>query len=335
MLSKEEEDQEYLEELSAEAALEEQEELQAQISAHAIHGTTPANNTSILHIMVGKKKAVALVDTGSSGTFIDSKFAQKAGCKISSAKPMTVIVANGAEIKSNAACSDCQYTVQGYTFKNDFRLLQLKGYDIILGTDWMLTHSPVKWDFKSQSLKIRYYGLQKIIFRPDTHPLECSVIPSEQLDKAMSKAVLGAIIYAATSPAEETSTPENNVVSDILDQFNDIFYEPEKLPPARDCDHQIDLLPGTKPVNKRAYRLPAYQKDALEKIIDQLIKSEVIRISLSPFSSPEILVRKKHGSWRLCIDYRQLNANTVKNKYPIPVIEDLLDELFVAKKFPK
>jgi hypothetical protein len=79
--------------------------------------------------------------------------------------------------------------------------------------------------------------------------------------------------------------------------------------------------------------LPAYQKDALEKIIEQLLDSEVIRVSLSPYSSPAILVRKKDGSWRLCIDYRQLNANTIKNKYPIPVIEDLLDELFGARFF--
>jgi hypothetical protein len=88
-------------------------------------------------------------------------------------------------------------------------------------------------------------------------------------------------------------------------------------------------------VNKRAYRLPIYQKDAMEKIIIKMLDSRVIRLSLSPFSSPAILVRKKDGSWHLCIDYRQLNANIVKNKYPIPVIEDLLDKLFGAKKISK
>jgi hypothetical protein len=71
----------------------------------------------------------------------------------------------------------------------------------------------------------------------------------------------------------------------------------------------------------------------MEKIIEQLLNSEVIRLSLSPFSCPAILVRKKDDSWRLCIEYMQLNANTVKNKYHITVIEDLLDKLFGAKKF--
>jgi hypothetical protein len=70
----------------------------------------------------------------------------------------------------------------------------------------------------------------------------------------------------------------------------------------------------------------------METIIEQLLWTKIIRLSLSPFSSPAILVRKKDGSWRLCMDYRQLNANTIKKMYPIPVIEDLLDELFGAKK---
>jgi predicted aspartyl protease len=84
--------------------------------------------------MIGKIKVVALVDTGRSGTLVDSRFALKAGCKVRSAKTMRVIVAKGAKMQSKAACKDCEYIVQGYKFKNDFRLLQLKGYDVILGT---------------------------------------------------------------------------------------------------------------------------------------------------------------------------------------------------------
>jgi hypothetical protein len=95
------------------------------------------------------------------------------------------------------------------------------------------------------------------------------------------------------------------------------------------------LQPDAKPVNIRPYRLPHYQKDAMESIIEQLLKSEFIRNSFSPYSSPAILVKKKDGTWRLCIDYRQLNLHTIKNKYPISVIEDLLDELNGAKWFSK
>jgi hypothetical protein len=78
-------------------------------------------------------------------------------------------------------------------------------------------------------------------------------------------------------------------------------------------------------MNIGPYRLPHYQKDAMESIIEQLPKSEFIRNSFSPDSSPAILVKKKDDTWRLCIDYRQLNLHTIKNKYSISVIEDLLD----------
>jgi hypothetical protein len=88
-------------------------------------------------------------------------------------------------------------------------------------------------------------------------------------------------------------------------------------------------------VNTRPYRLSHSQKDTMEALILQLLKKQVIRPSVSPYSSPTILVKKKDGTWRLCIDYQKLNKLTIKNKFPIPVIEDLLDELHGAKVFSK
>jgi len=73
----------------------------------------------------------------------------------------------------------------------------------------------------------------------------------------------------------------------------------------------------------------------MEEHINHMLKSQLIRPSISPYSSPVILVKKKDGTWRMCVDYRQLNSNTIKNKYPIPIIEDLLDELFGTKVFSK
>lgn len=100
-------------------------------------------------------------------------------------------------------------------------------------------------------------------------------------------------------------------------------------------DHTIPLSSDSRITAQRAYRLPHNKKDTLETLIEQLLKSNFIRPSMSPFSSPVILVKKKDGTWQMCVDYRHLNAGTIKNKYPIPIIEDLLDELCGAKYFSK
>jgi len=136
----------------------------------------------------------------------------------------------------------------------------------------------------------------------------------------------------------KTASTDSGIVpslQQLLDKYSDVFQEPTQLPPERDVDHKIPLLNGAEIVNSRPYRLSHGQKDTMESLILQLLKNQVIRPSVSPYSSPAILVKKKDGTWRLCIDYRKLNKLTVKNKYPIPVIEDLLDELHGAKIFSK
>jgi hypothetical protein len=107
------------------------------------------------------------------------------------------------------------------------------------------------------------------------------------------------------------------------------------LPPPMDSDHKMKLKATSTPLNVRPYRVPQKQKEEVEKLIQEMLQDVVIRPSHSPYSSPAILVRKKDGSWRLCIDYRELNAQTVKNKFPIPVIEDLLYELCGAQVYSK
>lgn len=115
-----------------------------------------------------------------------------------------------------------------------------------------------------------------------------------------------------------------------------MFQEPKDLPPRRGVfDHKIPLQVGEGPVNIRPYRYPLKQRDIIEQLVQEMLERGVIQDSSSPFASSVVLVGKKDGTWRLCIDYRELNRKTVKDKFPIPVIDELIDELSGAKVFSK
>lgn len=124
-------------------------------------------------------------------------------------------------------------------------------------------------------------------------------------------------------------------VQQLLEEYKDVFQEPTKLPPSRALDHTIPLMPGVEPPHSRPYRVPHHQKDEMEKQIQHLLDNKLIRPSQSPYAAPVLLVKKKDSTMRLCTDFRKLNSVTIKNKFPIPVIEDLLDELHGAKVFSK
>jgi len=123
-------------------------------------------------------------------------------------------------------------------------------------------------------------------------------------------------------------------IAELLEGYQKVFREPTGLPPSRSFDHRIQLQ-GVQPTCIRPYKYPYYQKEETEKLVKEMLTTVVIRPSQSPYSSLVLLVRKADGSWRLCIDYRALNRNTIKDKYAIPNIDELLDELHGSVIFSK
>jgi hypothetical protein len=122
---------------------------------------------------------------------------------------------------------------------------------------------------------------------------------------------------------------------EALKEFKDIFQEVPGLPPKRDIDFSINLMPGAAPVSKAPYRMSTPEMKELQLQLEELLKKGYIRPSVSPWGAQVIFMKKKDGTLRLCIDFRQLNKVIVKNKYPLPRIDDLFDQLKDAKIFSK
>jgi hypothetical protein len=124
-------------------------------------------------------------------------------------------------------------------------------------------------------------------------------------------------------------------MEDLLLEFGLLFAEPSGLPPQCQRDHKIQLLPGTEPVVVRLYHYVHVQKAEHEWQCAKMLHQGTIRPSCSAFSALVLLIKKADNAWHFCVDYRVLNAHIIKDKFPIPIVEELLDELWGAAYFTK
>ncbi|XP_072078172.1 uncharacterized protein [Arachis hypogaea] len=259
-----------------------------------------------------------LYDTGASHSFISLSATSRISlCMTKLPYVLLVTTPAGKSVETQQVCQRVCILISDRSYLADLVCLPLVGLDIILGMDW-LNENRVLLDcferkviFPSQSIR-------------DTRDLPRS---SEDTSTRQEYALLNSV--KADSHREFCEIP-------VVQDFLDIFLEDiPSFPPTREVEFSIELMPGTGPISIAPYRMAPLELTELKNQLEELLQKGFIRPSASPWGAPVLFVKKKDGSMRLCMDYRQLNKITVKNKYPLPRIDDLMDQLQGATVFSK
>ena len=294
-------------------------------SLHAII-ESPNPKTMRVVVKLSGHNFVALIDTGSTHNFIHPRVAKRVGMKVLKHKAIGVNIVDGSRLWSEGSCSDIKLMIQGYQFVTRAYVIQLRGCDMVLGIIW-----PILWDFSALKMEFQKEGKRVLICGMGVEKSEVDYNPT--FLQELRRVKEGLILQIWELGSIQNEIPEH--IENLLLEFVEVFQEPKGIPPSRSHDHSIVLKEGTSPISVRPYKYPYYQKSEIEKLIKELLVMGTIRPSQSPFSSSILLVRKADGSWRMCVDYRALNKETVKDKFPIPVVKELLDELHGSQSFSK
>jgi hypothetical protein len=255
------------------------------------------------------KPVVTLFDSGATHSFVSNNCGTQIGLDLCPTKGAYMISTPGGKITSDQMVKRVPIQFGSKEIRTDLILLDLEGIDIILGTNWMTEHR-VLLDIFSRVIEIDspYHGATTLY------------LPQQEY--------LNSCAYAIT----DLKVKDIPVVCEYPDVFPDDL---PGMPPDRDMEFIIELQPGTASISKRPYRMPPNELAELKIQLQDLLDKGFIHPSASPWGCPALFVKKKDNSLRLCVDYRPLNAVTVKNKYPLHRIDILFDQLAGAKVFSK
>ncbi|GJU79555.1 putative reverse transcriptase domain-containing protein [Tanacetum coccineum] len=241
-----------------------------------------------------------------------------------------VKLADGKLVEIDTIIRGCTLNFLGHPFNIDLMPVELGSFDVIVGMDWLRRcHAVIVCDEKLVQIP---YGSETLTFcgNESIHRRESwlTVISCSKAQEYMAKGCQ--VFLAQISAKKEEAESEEKQIKDvpIVRDFPEVFPEDlPGLPPARPVEFQIDLIPGAAPVARAPYRLAPSEMKELSEQLQELSDKGFIRPSSSPWGAPVLFVKKKDGSFRMCIDYRELNKLTVKNRYPLPRIDDLFDQL--------
>lgn len=305
-------------------------EPQHHLSLNAIRGASGVGTLRFTGHIAGLPIQI-LVDGGSSESFFQPRIAHLLHLPIESGPRFNVLVGNGPRLS---------VTIQGHELTVPVFLLLVVGADLIIGSPWLATLGPHVADYASLSLKFFLDG--KFITLQGQKDASPTLAQLHHIRRFHHTKSISEVFTIQTIPPESSHALSLHLPPDIdpamrqlLSKFSSVFQVPTRLPPQRDQDHAIPLVDESQVVKVKPYRYPHSQKEQIEKMVKDMLEQGIIQPSTSPFSSPIILVKKKDGTWRFCTDYRALNAITVKDSFPMPTVDELLDELHGVKFFSK
>ncbi|KAF5788957.1 putative nucleotidyltransferase, Ribonuclease H [Helianthus annuus] len=272
-----------------------------------------------------------LFDTGATMSFISSEIVQHPSFKIERmSMPLEVEIADSKNYWLHEICKNCKLTIEDEEFAIDLIPMILGEFKVIVGMDWMSqNHAEIKCETKTILLQTPSGRRLNVQGERKMEAKLCTLVQATKYVLNGSRAYLAYVVNT------QQGSPKLEDV-EIVNEFSDIF--PEELPglpPEREVEFNIELNPGAKPVAKATYRLAPTEMRELMTQLQDLLDKGFIRPSVSPWGAPVLFVKKKDGSMRMCIDYRELNKLTIKNRYPLPRIDDLFDQLQGASWFSK
>lgn len=281
---------------------------------------------------IGELMIIVMLDSGATHNFLSPAVVTQLNITPVRDRRLEIILGTGITVNGTGVCKDVTFSLPVLEDTADFIMLELGRVDMILGVQWLRTLGRCEVDWETHEMSFIFKG-ERVTLYGDSSLQNGHVCPqAPPQDKSQLNGIDVEFFQVNTSDAQpEIPLP----IEHLLDRYLKVFAEPSQLPPLRDREHAINLVAGAGPISVRPYRYPHSYKEEMEKMVSQMLQSGIIRPSHSPYSSPVLLVKKKDGTWRFCIDYRALNKVTVADKFPIPMIDQLLDELFGAKIFSK
>ncbi|KAJ9529550.1 hypothetical protein QJQ45_013935, partial [Haematococcus lacustris] len=283
-----------------------------------------------------------LIDGGATASFIDTDFCTRHAVDTATKHdPDWIRLADGHQQESTALIPDARIRMSTYKGKQTLHCTKLHGFDIILGKPWLAELNP-HIDWKRNIMTFKHGGKRHTLRAPppprdpdrDRYTISTSGLYAAVRTK--QPMFLVNITPADTAPAEKHPHQVMDCTT-ILQDYASVFPDdlPAGLPPQRAVDHHIDLEPSHRPPVRATYNMSTCELAELKKQITEMQEKGFIRPSTSPYGAGVLFVRKKDGSFRMCVDYRPLNRITVKNKYPLPRVDNLLDRLHGATVFSK